>query len=341
MPKVKKSKSKPPPDDDYGEPRPLYPGGLRPVEGTYILKSTYAPDWIYLGTMVPSARHPTPYHVVSEGLKGKYPPELRNHITPSELELEGFYEDITVKEIQRSINRLLTDPGEREDYELEKSCGQWYRERIHLEVIRGLDPPRLKEKKRLTVARPDLQTLPPQHYIYVFKSKNFPRLKVGLHKSHDGNMYRRLMGKGLYGNIRPVQIWDEVSPEDMELVCYAVTQHPQTELNFHQYMRDRGVEYWGEWYKEGELEEIKAILRHRFDLDLQCPEPHENERNLRVVMEEQAKKYKIVFISAQEAAVPGALRPINEKGQKMIYVNQQCGASVKIFDKEWIQKPLE
>ena len=108
--------------------------------------------------------------------------------------------------------------------------------------------------------------------IYIIKSLHSNWIKVGHHLITEKRpyLYYRFINRGFYSVVRPKEIKDRVSFDDLELIYWFTNLNIEDEENLHKQLRLL-YEYKGEWYKSENLNDILNIIYKNYNGYLQMP----------------------------------------------------------------------
>jgi hypothetical protein len=108
--------------------------------------------------------------------------------------------------------------------------------------------------------------------IYIIKSLHSNWIKVGHHLITEKrpSVYYRFINRGFYSVVRPNEIKDKVSFNDLELIYWFKNLNIEDEEKLHTQLRLL-YEYNGEWYKYENLNEILNIIYKDYNGYLQMP----------------------------------------------------------------------
>lgn len=112
--------------------------------------------------------------------------------------------------------------------------------------------------------------------VYVYKSKHMDAIKIG-HYSKT-NPWGRVLNRGFYSCIRPTQIQNRVSAEDLEIMCWYPALKMTDEKKLH---RDL-VEYrlCGEWFRSESLHKLFQIVPEENKVNDYIAMPNKNKCNI-------------------------------------------------------------
>ena len=107
---------------------------------------------------------------------------------------------------------------------------------------------------------------------YIIKSLHSNWIKVGHHliTERRPSVYYRFINRGFYTSIRPKEIEDRVSFDDLQLIYWFTNLNIQQEKSLHKKLR-LSYEYNGEWYKYENLNDILNIIYNDYNGYLQMP----------------------------------------------------------------------
>jgi hypothetical protein len=108
--------------------------------------------------------------------------------------------------------------------------------------------------------------------IYIIKSLHSNWIKVGHHLITEKrrSVYYRFINRGFYSVVRPNEIKDKVSFNDLQLLYWFKNLDITNEENLHKQLRLL-YEYKGEWYKYENLNDIINIMYKDYNGYLQMP----------------------------------------------------------------------
>ena len=108
--------------------------------------------------------------------------------------------------------------------------------------------------------------------IYIIKSLHSNWIKVGHHLITEKrpSVYYRFINRGFYSVVRPKEIKDRVSFDDLELIYWFTNLNIEDEENLHKQLRLL-YEHKGEWYKSENLNDILNIIYKNYNGYLQMP----------------------------------------------------------------------
>lgn len=108
--------------------------------------------------------------------------------------------------------------------------------------------------------------------IYIIKSLHSNWIKVGHHKVTEKrpSVYYRFIHRGFYSVVRPKEIKDRVSFNDLQLICWFKNLDIEDEEKLHEQLRIL-YEYKGEWYKDENIHNIMNIIYKDYNGILEMP----------------------------------------------------------------------
>ena len=108
--------------------------------------------------------------------------------------------------------------------------------------------------------------------VYIIKSLHSNWIKVGHHliTERRPSVYYRFINRGFYTVIRPKEIEDMVSFDDLQLIYWFTNLNIDHEKKIHKKLRLL-YEYDGEWYKYENLNDILNIIYNDYNGYLQMP----------------------------------------------------------------------
>lgn len=108
--------------------------------------------------------------------------------------------------------------------------------------------------------------------IYIIKSLHSNWIKVGHHLITEKrpSVYYRFINRGFYSVVRPNEIKDKVSFNDLQLLYWFKNLDITDEKNLHKQLRLL-YEYKSEWYKHENLNDIINIIYKDYNGYLQMP----------------------------------------------------------------------
>jgi hypothetical protein len=108
--------------------------------------------------------------------------------------------------------------------------------------------------------------------IYIIQSLHSNWIKVGHHLITEKrpSVYYRFINRGFYSVVRPNEIKDKVSFNDLQLLYWFKNLDITDEENLHKQLRLL-YEYKGEWYKHENLNDIINIIYKDYNGYLQMP----------------------------------------------------------------------
>ena len=106
--------------------------------------------------------------------------------------------------------------------------------------------------------------------VYIIKSLYSKWIKIGHHliTERRPSVYYRFINRGFYSVLRPKEIKDKVSFNDLELIYWFTNLDIKDEKNLHNQLR-LIFEYKGEWYKYENLNDILNIINKDYNGYLQ------------------------------------------------------------------------
>ena len=128
--------------------------------------------------------------------------------------------------------------------------------------------------------------------IYIIKSLHSNWIKVGHHLITEKrpSVYYRFINRGFYSVVRPKEIKDRVSFDDLELIYWFTNLNIEDEENLHKQLRLL-YEHKGEWYKSENLNDILNIIYKNYNGYLQMPTIDELNYALKWRSELHAKRH--------------------------------------------------
>jgi hypothetical protein len=108
--------------------------------------------------------------------------------------------------------------------------------------------------------------------VYIIKSIHSDWIKVGHHliTKRRPSVYYRYINRGFYSVIRPKEIKDKVSFNDLELIYWFPNLNILDETKLHKQLKLL-YKYNGEWYKYENLDDIVNIIYKNYNGYLQMP----------------------------------------------------------------------
>ena len=112
--------------------------------------------------------------------------------------------------------------------------------------------------------------------IYIIKSLHSNWIKIGHHKITERrpSVYYRFINRGFYSVVRPKEIEEKVSFNDLQLIYWFKNLDIKDEENLHKQLRLL-YEYKGEWYKYENLNDILNIIYKDYNGYLEMPSINE------------------------------------------------------------------
>ena len=112
--------------------------------------------------------------------------------------------------------------------------------------------------------------------IYIIKSLHSNWIKIGHHQITERrpSVYYRFINRGFYSVIRPKEIKDKVSFDDLQLIYWFKNLNILDEKKLHQQLIIL-FEYEGEWYKYDNLSDILNIINKDYNGILEMPSINE------------------------------------------------------------------
>lgn len=97
--------------------------------------------------------------------------------------------------------------------------------------------------------------------IYIIKSLHSNWIKIGHHKitHRRPSVYYRFINRGFYTVIRPIEIKDKVSFNDLKLIYWFNNLDINDEKKIHKQLK-ASYQYEGEWYKYEDMNDITNII---------------------------------------------------------------------------------